>query len=58
MGVVPFACQKESCSCIKKFNNAERCPVELHEKYLSNVPKEISDDTFYLRALPKPRGKV
>ena len=22
------------------------------------MPKEISDDTFYLRALPKPRGKV
>ena len=42
----------------KNLTNAERRPVELHKKYLYNVPKEIIDDTFYLRALPKPRGEV
>ena len=48
MGFVPFACQKESCSWIQKFN----------KKNLSRVPKEISDNAFYLRAFAKPRGEV
>ena len=39
----------------KNLTNVERCPVELYKtKYLSHVPKEISDNAFYLRALPKP----
>ena len=42
----------------KKLTNAECCPVELYKKYLSHVPKEISDNTFYLHALSKPRGVV
>ena len=42
----------------KNLTNAERCPVELYKKYFYHVPKEISDGTFYLRALHKPRGKV
>ena len=32
--------------------------VELYKKYLSRVPKEISDNAFYLRPLPKPKGVV
>ena len=38
--------------------NVERCPVELYKKYLSHVPKEISDNAFYLRALTKLQGDV
>ena len=55
---MPFSCQKESCRAYENLTNAERCLVELYKKYLSHVPKEISDDTFYLRALPKLREKV
>ena len=42
----------------KKLTNAERCPVELYKKYLSHVPNEVSDNVFYLRALPKPNGEI
>ena len=42
----------------KNLTNAERYPVELHKKNLSRVPKEISDNAFYLRAFAKPRGEV
>ena len=38
--------------------NVERCPVELYKKYLSHVPNKVSDNAFYLRALPKPNGKI
>ena len=42
----------------KNIINVERCPVELYKKYLSHVPKEISDNAFYLRALTKLQGDV
>ena len=42
----------------KNVINVERCPVELYKKYLFHVPKEISDNAFYLRALTKPKGDV
>ena len=42
----------------KNLTNVERCPVELYKKYLSHVPNQISDDAFYLRPLPKPKGVV
>ena len=42
----------------KNLTNVERCPVELDKKYLSHVPNEVSDKAFYLRALPKPNGKI
>ena len=42
----------------KNLTNVGRCPVELYKKYLSHVPKEISDKAFYLRALPKRKGNV
>ena len=35
----------------------ERCPVKLYKKYISHVPSETSDNSFYLRPLPKPKGK-
>ena len=40
----------------RNLTNVERCPVELYKKYLSHVPNEVSDNAFYLRALPKPNG--
>ncbi|CAH3107103.1 unnamed protein product [Pocillopora meandrina] len=36
----------------KNLTNVERCPVELYNKI------QISDNAFYLRALPKPKGDV
>ena len=30
----------------------ERCPVKLYKKYISHVPSETSDNSFYLRPLP------
>ena len=38
----------------------ERCPqaVKLYEKYISHVPSETSDNSFYLRPLPKPKGNI
>lgn len=42
----------------KNLTNVERCPVELYKKYLSHVPNEVSDNAFYLRALPKPNGEI
>ena len=42
----------------KNLTNVERCPVELYKKYLSHVANEVSDNAFYLRALPKPNGEI
>ena len=42
----------------KNLTYVERCPVELYKKYLSHVPNEVSDNAFYLRALPKPNGEI
>ena len=42
----------------KNLTNVERCPVELCKKYLSHGPNEVSDNEFYLRALPKPNGEI
>ena len=36
----------------------ERCPVKLYKKYISHVPSETSDNSFYLRPLPKPKGNI
>ena len=36
----------------------ERCPVKLYKKYISHVPPETSDNSFYLRPLPKPKGNI
>ena len=37
---------------------AERCPVKLYKKYISHVPLETSDNSFYLRPLQKPKGNI
>ena len=42
----------------KNLTNVERCPVELYKKHLSHVPNEVSDNAFYLCALPKPNGEI
>ena len=36
----------------------ERYPVKLYKKYISHVPSETSDNSFYLRPLPKPKGNI
>ena len=36
----------------------ERCPLKLYKKYISHVPSETSDNSFYLRPLPKPKGNI
>ena len=36
----------------------ERCPVKLYKKYISHVPSETSDNSFYLRPLLKPKGNI
>ena len=36
----------------------ERCPVMLYKKYISHVPSQTSDNSFYLRPLPKPKGNI
>ena len=40
------------------FEKPERCPVKLYKKYISHVPSETSDNSFYLRPLPKPKGNI
>ena len=42
----------------RNLQNPQRCPVELYKKCLSHVPKDTSDNAFYLRALPKPNGQI
>ena len=36
----------------------ERCPVKLYKKYISHVPLETTDNSFYLRPLHKPKGNI
>ena len=36
----------------------ERCPVKLYKKYISHVPSETSDNSFYLRPLLKRKGNI
>ena len=57
-GLYLFRVKRRVVRGYKNLTNAERCPVELHKKYLSRVPKEVSDHAFYLRAFTKPRGEV
>ena len=56
-GLCHWRVKRKDVGAYNNLTNPERCPVELY-KYLSHVPKEISDNAFYLRALPKPRGEV
>ena len=32
--------------------------MKLYKKYISHVPSETSDNSFYLRPLPKPKGNI
>ena len=32
--------------------------MKLYKKYISHVPSETSDNSFYLRPLPKPKGII
>ena len=57
-GLYHLRVKKKVVGGYKNLTNAERCPVDLHKKYLSHLPKEISDNAFYLRAFAKPRGEV
>ena len=57
-GLCHLRMKRKVVRAYKNVINVERCPVELHKKYLSHVPKEISDNAFYLRALTKPKGDV
>ena len=57
-GLCRFRVKKKVVCAYKYSTNAECCPVELRKNYLSYVSEEISNDTFYLRALPKPRGEM
>ena len=57
-GLCHLRIKRKVVRAYKNLTNVERCPVELYKKYLSHVPKEISDNAFYLRALPKPKGDV
>ena len=34
------------------------CPVKLYRKYISHVPFDTADNSFYLRPLPKPKGNI
>ena len=56
--LVKLKMKRKVVRAYKNIINVERCPVELYKKYLSHVPKEISDNEFYLRALTKLQGDV
>lgn len=46
---------------VRAYENVEkpqRCPVKLYKKYISHVPLETSDNSFYLRPLLKPKGNI
>lgn len=46
---------------VRAYENVEkpqRCPVKLYKKYISHVPLETSDNSFYLRPLQKPKGNI
>ena len=46
---------------VRAYENVEKpehCPVKLYNKYISHVPSETSDNSFYLQPLPKPKGNI
>lgn len=57
-GLAHLRIKRKVVRAYKNLENPLRCPVELYKKYLSHVPKEISDNAFYLRALAKPNGDI
>ena len=55
-GLSDLCIKRKDVGADKNLTNVERCPFELYKKYLSDVPKEISDNTFYLQGLPSQKG--
>ena len=47
-GLSHLRIKRKVVQACKNLTNVERCPVELYKKYLSHVPKEISDNAFYI----------
>jgi len=33
----------------RNVEKSERCPLELYKKYLQHVPKDVNENSFYLR---------
>ena len=57
-GLAHLRIKRKVVRAYKNLQNPERCPVELYKKYLSYVPKDTSDNVFYLCALPKANGQI
>jgi hypothetical protein len=57
-GLAHLRIKRKVVRAYKSLADPECCPVELYKTYLSYVPKETSDNAFYLRALPKPKGEI
>lgn len=57
-GLIHLRNRRKVVRAYKNLTNVERCPVELYKRYLSHVPNEVSDNAFYLLALPKPNGEI
>ena len=57
-GLAHLRIKRKVVRAYKNLQNPERCPVELYKKYLSHVPRDTSNNAFYLRALPKPNGQI
>ena len=57
-GLAHLRIRRKVVRAYKNLANPERCPVELYKKYVSHVPTETSDNTFYLQALAKPKGEI
>ena len=46
---------------VRAYENVEKpesYPVKLYKKYSSHVPSEASNNSFYLRPLPKTKGNI
>ena len=46
---------------VRAYENVEKpesYPVRLYKKYISHVPSETSNNSFYLRPLPKTKGNI
>ena len=57
-GLAHLRIKKKVVRACENVEKSECCPVKLCKKYISHVPSETSDNSFYLRPLPKPKGNI
>ena len=50
--------KRKKVRAYKNVEKQEHCVVELYRKYLSLISQDLVDNSFYLRALPNPKGNM